>query len=90
MCTFRLRNLKRMASRFSTARNVAIGLRFKSLLSGSGLPRLSIKGPYEEKGNGTRETEALTLKVAEALGKDVGRVMARLDPQDMTRIGYLI
>ncbi len=32
-------------------------------------------------------SEALTLKVAEALGKDVGRVMARLDPQDMTRIG---
>lgn len=32
-------------------------------------------------------SEALTLKVAEALAKDVGRVMARLDPQDMTRIG---
>jgi len=32
-------------------------------------------------------SEALTLKLAEALGKDVGRAMARLDPQDMTRIG---
>ena len=33
------------------------------------------------------ESVALTLKVAEALGKDVGRVIARIDPQDMTRIG---
>jgi len=33
------------------------------------------------------ETKSLTLKVAEALAKDVGRVIARLDPQDMTRIG---
>ncbi len=32
------------------------------------------------------ETKSLTLKVAEALGKDVGRVIARLDPQDMTGI----
>ena len=35
------------------------------------------------------ETKGLTLKVAEALVKDVGRAMARLGPQDMTRIGYL-
>ena len=33
------------------------------------------------------EIKSLTLKVAEALAKDVGRAMARLDPQDMTRIG---
>jgi len=32
-------------------------------------------------------SETLTLKVTEALAKDVGRVIARLDPQDMTRIG---
>jgi transitional endoplasmic reticulum ATPase len=32
-------------------------------------------------------SEALTLRVAEALTKDVGRAMARLDPQDMSRIG---
>jgi transitional endoplasmic reticulum ATPase len=30
---------------------------------------------------------AITLRVAEALTKDVGRAMARLDPQDMSRIG---
>ncbi|MCX5995171.1 MAG: AAA family ATPase, partial [Chloroflexi bacterium] len=28
-----------------------------------------------------------TLRVAEALAKDVGRAVARLDPQDMTKIG---
>ncbi|MCG2677696.1 AAA family ATPase, partial [bacterium] len=33
------------------------------------------------------ESKSLTLRVAEALAKDVGRVIARLDPQDMTRIG---
>jgi len=33
------------------------------------------------------ESKSLTLRVAEALAKDVGRAMARLDPQDMTRIG---
>ena len=32
-------------------------------------------------------SEALTLKVSEALAKDVGRAIARLDPQDMARIG---
>jgi transitional endoplasmic reticulum ATPase len=32
-------------------------------------------------------SETLTLRVAEALAKDVGRAMARLDPQDITRIG---
>ncbi|MDI6869277.1 MAG: CDC48 family AAA ATPase [Coprothermobacterota bacterium] len=32
-------------------------------------------------------SETLTLKVAEALAKDVGRAIARLDPQDMVRIG---
>jgi len=32
-------------------------------------------------------SETLTLRVAEAPAKDVGRAMARLDPQDMTRIG---
>ena len=32
-------------------------------------------------------SESLTLRVAEALAKDVGRAMARLDPQDMSRIG---
>ncbi|MBI4302112.1 MAG: CDC48 family AAA ATPase [Chloroflexi bacterium] len=31
-------------------------------------------------------TEILTLKVAEALPKDVGRAIARLDPQDMARV----
>ncbi len=31
--------------------------------------------------------QALTLRVAEALAKDVGRGMARLDPQDMARLG---
>jgi len=28
-----------------------------------------------------------TLRVAEALAKDVGRAVARLDPQDMAKIG---
>jgi len=31
-------------------------------------------------------SETLTLRVAEALAKDVGRAIARLDPQDMRRI----
>ncbi|MCL4459058.1 MAG: CDC48 family AAA ATPase [Chloroflexi bacterium] len=31
--------------------------------------------------------ETLTLRVAEALAKDVGRALARLDPQDMARMG---
>jgi len=33
------------------------------------------------------EVRALTLRVAEALAKDAGRAMARLDPQDMSKIG---
>lgn len=32
-------------------------------------------------------TETLTLRVAEALAKDAGRAIARLDPEDMARIG---
>jgi transitional endoplasmic reticulum ATPase len=35
----------------------------------------------------TTETETLTLRVAEALPKDVGRGIARLDPADMERLG---
>ena len=31
--------------------------------------------------------DALTLRVSEALSKDVGRGIARIDPKDMTRIG---
>ena len=33
------------------------------------------------------ETGSLSLKVQEALTKDVGRVIARIDPEDMKRIG---
>ena len=33
------------------------------------------------------ETKMLTLKVAEALAKDVGRGIARIDPKDMVAIG---
>ncbi len=33
------------------------------------------------------ETVSLSLKVREALTKDVGRVIARIDPEDMKRIG---
>jgi len=33
------------------------------------------------------KTELLTLRVGEALAKDVGRAVARLDPQDMSRLG---
>ena len=32
-------------------------------------------------------SEALTLKVSEALARDVGRGIARLDPKDMTKLG---
>jgi transitional endoplasmic reticulum ATPase len=32
-------------------------------------------------------SRTLTLRVAEALAKDVGRAIARLDPQDMSRLG---
>lgn len=38
--------------------------------------------------NGTETT--LTLKVSEALAKDMGRGLARLDPQDMTKLGVEI
>ncbi len=33
------------------------------------------------------EAERLALRVAEALGKDVGRGLARLDPKDLARLG---
>jgi len=33
------------------------------------------------------ENETLTLRVAESLAKDVGRAIARLDPEDMSKIG---
>jgi len=33
------------------------------------------------------ETERLTLRVSEALAKDVGRGVARIDPKDMTKLG---
>ena len=34
-----------------------------------------------------REKRAVSLRVAEALPKDVGRGLARIDPQDLERIG---
>jgi transitional endoplasmic reticulum ATPase len=34
-----------------------------------------------------RQTESVALRVAEALPKDVGRGIARLDPQDLARLG---
>lgn len=34
-----------------------------------------------------KEISALTLKVNEALSKDVGRAIARIDPQDMKSLG---
>ncbi|MDP3046401.1 MAG: CDC48 family AAA ATPase [Chloroflexota bacterium] len=37
--------------------------------------------------NATIEDRTLSLRVAEALPKDVGRGLARLDPQDMERMG---
>jgi transitional endoplasmic reticulum ATPase len=37
--------------------------------------------------NATIEDRTLSLRVAEALPKDVGRGLARLDPQDMERLG---
>lgn len=33
------------------------------------------------------EAKTITLKVSEALAKDVGRGIARIDPKDMTKIG---
>jgi len=36
------------------------------------------------------EIEALTLRVAESLTKDVGRATARLDPEDMTMVGVQV
>lgn len=38
----------------------------------------------------TTETQRITLTVAEALPKDVGRGLARLDPQDMSRLGVQV
>ncbi|MFH1560603.1 MAG: CDC48 family AAA ATPase [Chloroflexota bacterium] len=38
----------------------------------------------------TTETQHLTFSVAEALPKDVGRGMARMDPQDMSRLGVQV
>jgi transitional endoplasmic reticulum ATPase len=32
-------------------------------------------------------TEAITLRVVEAIGKDVGRAIGRLDPKDLARLG---
>ena len=37
--------------------------------------------------NATAEDGAATLKVAEALPKDVGRGLVRLDPQDLAQLG---
>lgn len=34
--------------------------------------------------------DALKLKVAEGMGKDVGRCFARIDPEDMERLGVAI
>jgi len=38
----------------------------------------------------TKDDATLTLKVREALPKDVGRVIARIDPEDMKRLGVEI
>jgi len=40
--------------------------------------------------NATIEDRTLSLRVAEALPKDVGRGLARLDPQDLERLGIQI
>jgi transitional endoplasmic reticulum ATPase len=42
--------------------------------------------PNQETGRDAR-TEELSLRVAETLGKDVGRGVARLDPKDLDRLG---
>ena len=34
--------------------------------------------------------ETLKLRVTEALGKDVGRAFARMDPEDLQRLGLAI
>lgn len=39
---------------------------------------------------GKTGSETLTLRVAEALGKDVGRGIARLDPKDLTTLGVAL
>ncbi len=39
---------------------------------------------------GTKSEPALTLKVAEALSKDMGRAYARIDPGDLERLGVSI
>ena len=39
---------------------------------------------------GKTDTETSTLRVAEALGKDVGRGIARLDPKDLTALGVAV
>ncbi|MDP2952682.1 MAG: AAA family ATPase, partial [Chloroflexota bacterium] len=38
----------------------------------------------------SEKSKTLTLRVAEAMAKDVGRAMARLDPKDMARIGVAV
>ncbi len=38
----------------------------------------------------TAEATATKLKVAEALPKDLGRGLARLDPADMSRLGVSV
>ncbi len=40
--------------------------------------------------SGVADDRALTLRVAEALPKDVGRVIARVDPADIERLGCVI
>jgi transitional endoplasmic reticulum ATPase len=46
------------------------------------------KGKTSPGGNvAAGKTSSLSLKVQEALSKDVGRVIARIDPEDMKRIG---
>ncbi len=43
--------------------------------------------PGETKKREATQTEPAPFRVAEALGKDVGRAVARLDPKDLARLG---
>jgi len=45
---------------------------------------------HSSSGTSTAERPSLTLRVAEALSKDVGRALARMDPDDMKRLGVSI
>src|SRR5713101_5360990 len=43
-----------------------------------------------EQNSTTGEEKGLSLKVAEALGKDAGKGLARLDPVDMEKLGIQV